>query len=80
MDAKELKEYRARYQAVDAFEKEEQRQATVDDRWRQLNSLLNIAAALGLVVENDQDEVDIVRRRWKRLKDLYLDRSRGRSR
>jgi hypothetical protein len=75
MEARELKEYRDRWKAVVAIEKEEQRQANLDFRWRQLNSLVGMAIALGLVFGAGPDEVQMVRRRWNLLKDLSNDRS-----
>ena len=77
MKARELKEYRNRWKAVEAIENEEQQHASLDFRWRQLNSLLSMATALGLEIKVDQDEVDRVRRRWNRLRDLSQERSGG---
>jgi hypothetical protein len=73
MEARELKEYRDRWKAVVAIEKEEQRQANLDFRWRQLNSLVVMAIALGLVFGASPDEVQMVRCRWNLLKDLSND-------
>ena len=80
MDAKELREYRSRWDAVVAVEREEQRQASVETRWRQLNRLLAMAAALGLDVRVGQREVDTVRRRWNLLKDLSQGHAQGKTR
>ena len=80
MEARELKEYRDRWKAVEVIEKEEQRQVGLDLRWRQLNSLLSIAIALGLEFNANLDEVVIVRRRWNLLKDLSKDRFEGKTR
>jgi hypothetical protein len=70
MDARELRAYRNRWHAVAAIEKEEQRQATLAFRWRQLNRLTAMAAALGLRLIDRREELDTVRRRWNLLKDL----------
>ena len=70
MDVEELREYQDRWRAVAAVEREEQRQASVESRWRQLNRLPAMTAALGLSVEANQGEGNTVRRRWNLLKDL----------
>jgi hypothetical protein len=77
MEAEELREYQDRWRAVVAVEREEQRQASVESRWRQLNRLLAMAAALGLKMNASQGDVDTVRRRWNRLKDLSQSRPQG---
>jgi hypothetical protein len=77
MKVEELREYRNRWKAVAVIEKEEQRQASLEFRWRQLNRLLAMATALGLKMNLSQGQVNIVRRRWNRLKDLSEDRHGG---
>lgn len=67
MDAKLVREYRANYEAVAAIELEEQRSASMELRWRQLNSLVRMAIALGLPLISDDDEV-VVWERWNQLK------------
>lgn len=77
MEAQELRAYRSRWKAVTSFETEERRQASLELRWRQLNTLLAMATALGLNVKVNQSEVDTVRRRWNLLKGLWQERSGG---
>lgn len=66
MDKQLVKEYRDRWEAVAAIELEEQRSASVDQRWRQLNAILQLARGLGLSPAKPDDET--VYRRWARLK------------
>lgn len=72
MDALALKDYQRRWQEVAAAEAAEQQGTPLAVRWQQLNSIIRLAAALGLAVEADRSEVDAVRRRWNTLKDTYL--------
>ena len=72
MDSHLIREYRERYQAVANVELAEQRAASVSSRWQQLNSLLEIALALGLRVnEADKEEMDVWIR-WARLKGAQI--------
>ena len=68
-DKKLLHEYRERYRIVAEVELQEQRAATVAERWQQLNALWNLAS--GLEIRNTADDVDAVRRRWVQLKEHY---------
>lgn len=68
MDKKLVREFRERWQAVAAIEAEEQRAASIDLRWQQLNAILQMAAALGVLPEEQDEEEEMVRRRWVRLK------------
>jgi hypothetical protein len=67
MDAQLVKCFRERWQAVAAVELEEQRAASIELRWQQLNALLQIAIGLDLPLDEPDDEDD-VRRRWAKLK------------
>jgi len=67
MDKRLVREFRERYEAVAAIEAEEQRTASVEVRWQQLNSILRLAIGLGLTHTGSADE-DIVYQRWARLK------------
>ena len=62
-----IKEFRANWQAVAAVENAEQRAASVDLRWRQLNTLVALASGLGLSMTAEEDETELVRR-WAKLK------------
>ena len=61
----ELRAYRERWQAVEEMELQESRDASIQVRWQQLNSLVRLAAGLGLRMECDEEPV---RERWLRLK------------
>ncbi len=66
-----MKQFRKRWQAVAALEREEQREASVALRWQQLNAILRLAIGLGLPLR-EQFEEDIVRQRWAKLKGTQL--------
>lgn len=68
MDPALVREYRARYQAVAEIEEAEQQQATVEDRWRRLNAILQMAITLGLDLRAQSEDEAIVWQRWARLK------------
>lgn len=71
-----LKAYQDRWKAVEAIEAVEQRQISVAQRWRKLNSLVRMAAGLGLLRKEDDDaQVSMVRNRWNLLKQMYLAKS-----
>ncbi|HUF38036.1 MAG TPA: hypothetical protein VMN57_05895 [Anaerolineales bacterium] len=67
MDVRLIREYRDRWRVVEAFELEEQRSATLDDRWRQLNGIIGLAIGLGLDLSADDSEFEVYRR-WARIK------------
>lgn len=59
--------YRDRWKEVEAVEREELRNSTVEQRWRQLNAILGLAVALGIkFVAVDKTEVY---QRWAKIKD-----------
>jgi hypothetical protein len=63
-----LKYYRDRWKAVEQFERQEQRSASVAFRWQQLNALLRLAIGLGLKVDQEDKQELIISQRWNRLK------------
>lgn len=67
-----LEAYKSRWQAVADIENQEQRQMPFIDRWKKLNSIIRLAQTLGLVRQIDEQQIDIVRRRWNELKDRYM--------
>ncbi len=69
-DEQSAREFRARWQAVAEVEFEELRTDPVELRWRQLDALFRLARGLGLSLEKPEEEVEAVRARWNRLKDL----------
>ena len=72
LDKEMLKAYQNRWQAVAEIKNAELQQATIRQRWKQLNTLLRMAAALGLQPENDIEEDDIIYQRWNRVRELYI--------
>ena len=55
MDAQRVKEFRDRWQEVEAIEIEEQRMASVALRWQQLNAIFRLAVGLGVTLaESDE--------------------------
>jgi len=66
---REAKEFRERWLAVAAIEAEEQRAAPIALRWQQTNAIFRLAVGLGLpLAEEDNAEIEAVRRRWALLK------------
>src|SRR5436309_2317200 len=66
-DIETIRAYRDRWRAVEAIEIAEQRAATVEQRWRQLNAIVGLAIGLGLRPAEDP-HVHIARQRWAKLK------------
>lgn len=60
LDREMLEAYQSRWQAVDDVQTSERRQASLALRWRQLNALFVMAAALGLVMPQDETPEDDV--------------------
>jgi hypothetical protein len=67
-----MKEFRERWQAVAAFEAEEQRSASVALRWQQTNSILRMAIGLGVSLEETDESEKMVYARWAQLKGLTM--------
>ena len=55
----------------------EQQKMSIAERWRQLNALLRMAAALKLPSDRDDHPSDIVQQRWSRLTEIYLSNTEG---
>ena len=72
MEARLLNDYRNRWLAVTAIEEAEQQEAPLILRWQQLNSIVQIAMALGLLTEGSNEEVEVIRYRWNKLKESYI--------
>lgn len=70
MDKQLAKEFRERWKAVASLEAEEQRAASLDLRWRQMNAILGLAMALKMPLIAPDRQEDIVRQRWVKLKSL----------
>lgn len=75
MDQETLQAYRGRWQAVAEIEALEQRRMSVTQRWRQLNVLLRMAAALELPLDRDDQLDDLADQHWRRLREIYLSQS-----
>lgn len=63
----EIKAYRDRWIAVEAVVNEKRRTASLELRWRQLNSAVAIAKGLGLF-HSDPSEMEVFTR-WAKLKE-----------
>ena len=72
VDQAQLIAYRERWAAVAEIEAAEQRETTVAQRWQKLNSILRMAAGLGIAAQKDDEQIAVVRQRWNFLKDRYL--------
>jgi hypothetical protein len=72
IDREMLKAYQRRWQAVADMEALERQRLSITQRWRKMNALLGMAAALGLHLHSDEQQDEIVRRRWNRLRSMYL--------
>jgi hypothetical protein len=60
-----VREYRTRWKAIAEVEEAEQREATVESRWRQLNAFYQLAVTLGLDLRAlSEDERPSGRTRW----------------
>lgn len=77
LDRETLEAYQRRWKAAAERQAREQEFATVAQRWAAVNALLGMAAALGVRLQRNDHEDEIVRQRWNRLRDLYLS-GRGR--
>jgi len=63
----EFQAYQARWAEVDAIVKDERRSASMELRWKQLNSAFAIAKGLGLI-RPDPSEAGVIER-WAKLKE-----------
>jgi len=70
MNSQQAKEFRERWQAVEAVEAEERITASIVARWRQTNAILRLAMGLGLALEKKDDaKTEVLYRRWALLKE-----------
>ena len=69
---KEIKEFKRRWEEVEAFQKELRRSAPIELRWRQLNAAYGMAKTLGWI-KPDPSEMDVILR-WAMLKEKYTNR------
>jgi hypothetical protein len=68
MDKSLVKGYRDRWLEVNEVEKIERRTASIALRWQQTNAILSLAIGLGLPLDKLDDQEDLVRQRWAKLK------------
>ena len=67
----DLMAYKARWAAVEAIQREEQRKASLFLRWQQLNAAYGMAKGLGLL-QPDPSEMGVFQR-WAKLKEKAID-------
>jgi len=68
MDANfDIKMYRERWKAVEEIERQELRAMSLDEHWKQINSLFQFALGVGLTRGDDDGEKDVFLR-WAKLK------------
>ena len=63
----EMKEYKRRWEIVNAFIDEERRNAPIEQRWKQLKAIYALGVALGFPRE-DPTEMEVFER-WAKLKE-----------
>jgi hypothetical protein len=68
MKSDKLKYYRERWMEIEQIERREQAESTIETRWQQVNTLRNMAIALGLSFEEDEEEKLAIYQRWAKLK------------
>lgn len=72
IDREMLLAYQRRWQEVRQVAQAEQQNATITERWQQLNALLRLARSLGLSPSENHRQNGLVQQRWNRLQTLYL--------
>lgn len=72
LDKRLMQSYQARWEAVKKIQDEEQRFASLELRWRQLNAAYGLGKSLGFQ-HHDADEMKVVNR-WANLKKQAINR------
>jgi hypothetical protein len=73
MEKRDLQAFRERWQAVAEIEACESQQASIAQRWRQLNAILRMAVALHLPLpQDDIGETIAIRQRWQHVQEILL--------
>lgn len=67
MDVGDIKFYVKRWKEVSEVELQELRASTVSQNWRRLNAIQQQAQRMGIVRENDKQEMSVIQR-WAKLK------------
>jgi hypothetical protein len=57
-----------RWRVIEMYQKLEASEETIVMRWKQLNTLRQMAQELGIIPQEDEAEIADVRERWVRLK------------
>ena len=70
MEAVDVIAYKNRWGEVERIKRMKAQQASINDRWLQLNSIIGLALALGLFSKPIPDQEETVWRRWADLKQL----------
>jgi hypothetical protein len=63
----DLKAYRERWKAVEEFERQELRAMSLEEHWKQINSLFHFALEHGLTRDDDDGEMEVFAR-WAKIK------------
>lgn len=61
---------RDRWKAVEEIERQELRASTIQENWKQLNSIMRRAIRLHLLNKSDNGEMEVFQR-WAKLKEKY---------
>ncbi len=70
-----MRSYLQRWEAVNEIEKNEQRDASLTDRWQKMNSLLQMARTLDLSLNADEKGSEPWQP-WNRLRALYIEKKK----
>ena len=69
MEVDKVHAYKERLKAPEEIEAKEGRALTIQENWQKLNALYGLGKALGW--KEDDSDLEIVRARWVKLKELY---------
>lgn len=68
MEIDQIEAFVNRWKAVEIIEKEEALETTIEQRWRQLNTLYGMGLSLGLFNHRSDQNKDSVWKRWNLLR------------
>jgi hypothetical protein len=71
MNDESVRQFRDRWKAVAAIEKQEQQTASVTLRWQQMNAIFRLAVGLKIPMPQSDQGEETVWRRWAKLKGVY---------
>jgi hypothetical protein len=69
MELGDIRLYLDCLKSLDDIERQELRDLTMEERWQKLNALVGLGRILGW--KEDDNEIEIVRARWVKLKEHY---------